>query len=63
MQLTENQQNLAKAYGKRVLNKELYKRGAIPKALYDIAAEKLILEIDRLDKICYNESIIHTKAV
>ena len=63
MQLTENQQNLANAYGKRVLNKELYKRGAIPKALYDIATEKLILEIDRLDKTCSNESIMHKKAV
>ena len=79
MQLTENQQNLAKAYGKRVLNKELYSRGVIPKALYDIAAEKLILEIDRLDKLCmgeaqdyaylregrgsYNEPVLHNKAV
>jgi len=63
MQLTENQQNLAKAYGKRVLNKELFNRGAIPKALYAAAAEKLILEIDRLNKLCYNESIIHIKAV
>ena len=63
MRLTENQQNLAKAYGKRVLNKELYNRGVIPKAIYDIAAEKLILEIDRLDKMCYNESMLHAEVV
>jgi len=63
MLLTENQQNLAKAYGKRALNNELYKRGVIPKAIYEIAAEKLILEIDRFDKLCYNDSIIHTEAV
>ena len=63
MQLTENQLSLAKAYGKRVLNKELYNRGVIPKAIYDIAAEKLILEIERLNKTCYNESILHTEAV
>lgn len=63
MQLTENQQNLAKAYGKQVLNKELYKRSIIPKALYDIASEKLILEIGRLNILCYNESVIYTEAV
>ena len=63
MQLTENQQDLAKAYGKRALNKELYSRGVIPKAIYDIAAEKIILEIDRLDKMCYNESILRIEAV
>jgi len=55
MQLTENQQNLAKAYGKCVLNKELYNRGVIPKALYAAAAEKLILEIDHLNNLCYYE--------
>jgi len=58
--LAENQQNLAKAYGKRALNKELYSRGAIPKAIYDAAAEKIMLEIDRLDQLCRND--LHTKA-
>ena len=63
MQLTINQQKLVNAYGKKALNKELYSRGAIPKELYYIAAEKITWEIDQLNDLCCSELILHSKVV
>ena len=50
-------QELANTYGKKHLNEELFKRGVITQALYEAAAEKIMLDIDRLEELCYNKII------
>jgi|GEM_PF-3783332 len=63
MHLTINQQSLAKEYGKKSLNNALYDRGVISKSLYAAASEKIILEIDRLNNLCYSEFTTYITAV
>ena len=57
--MSENLSLLSTLYAEARLNQIVYDHGLIQKDTYESVCHELLMQIDKLEKICYNESKKH----